>query len=84
MKMDTAELIASQIRKDTNTQAEVVRGIYSWVTRNISYDVEAFIGKDYSNIDERTTDTQEVIGHVLNSRKALCVGYSLLFKELCR
>ncbi|MCK5370823.1 MAG: hypothetical protein KAQ62_19805 [Cyclobacteriaceae bacterium] len=51
-----------------------VRAFYVWLARNIEYDLFAYI-------HDRKED--QSVSNVLRSGKALCTGYSLLFKYFC-
>lgn len=55
---------------------EKTRAIFVWITHNIRYDVEAVAwgGK---------RPDQKEVQRTLKSRKAVCEGYSVLFKAMC-
>ncbi len=55
-----------------------VAAIYNWITSNIQYD-HSFRHR----IEGDTTLTQEP-DYVIESKKAVCIGYSKLVKEICR
>ena len=55
--------------------AQKVRSFYSWLIKNIGYDHKALKLK-HSRINKNHLD-------VLNRKKAVCFGYSQLFKALC-
>lgn len=73
--------LAKNITKGFKTDLEKIRALYIWVAENISYDFELleseklqtdfYISEDY------------VIDKTLERKKAICSGYSLLFKKLC-
>ncbi len=52
-----------------------VRSIFTWITKNIKYDYAA-----YKNGNLRLNKSNE---DVLKRQKAVCYGYSTLFKALC-
>ena len=53
---------------------EQAHQIYTWITKNIAYDVKAFL-KGNSKIKS----AQDII----KKKKGICVDYSLLFNEMC-
>lgn len=68
------EKLAAYLVKPAANDVEKVRSFYVWIAENISYDVQAFLKgvlKQYSPEE------------VLQKRKAVCQGYSGLFKALC-
>lgn len=69
------ERLADYFLEVAETDAEKARAIYRWITDRIRFDVETFF----------KGDLQAVTGQeVLHSRKAVCSGYTVLFKELAR
>ena len=68
------------IKRITSSKHEVVERIFEWITRNITYDIEAFSNKRQSTTNG---DINDLVVRVVNSRKALCFGYSHLFQMLC-
>ncbi|MCB0281998.1 MAG: hypothetical protein KDF60_05405 [Calditrichaeota bacterium] len=66
-------LIDYLIRPAKNNR-EKVRAIFRWISRNIEYDVDAFL-----NRKKITDDPIEV----LKRGKAVCGGYAHLFKYMC-
>jgi len=64
----SAEIVGPLI-SGLQTEHERVRVIYRWITDNITY--------SYSN---RTIDPNKV----LKKRKAVCIGYAVLFKEMLK
>jgi len=61
---------------DKKTDHEKIRAFYVWIAYNINYDTRLFFSQDPN------PDTQEP-GKIMQSRKAVCQGYSELFRELC-
>ena len=51
------------------------RSVYAWITSHIRYDEAAFSGERYSS-------EVEYASRSLHSKKAVCTGFSLLFKHL--
>ena len=88
----SAEAIANQINKDFNSDIEKVRAIYTWLTSNISYDVQALYNGN-SRINFTYTDQEDlrrklaaVNEHTVNStlqvKRAVCEGYAQTFKKI--
>lgn len=61
------ELVAP-LTKDLHTDHEKFRVLFRWITDNISY-----------NYGNRSNDADKAI----KKRKAVCIGYSTLLKEMC-
>lgn len=59
-------------------KAELIRAFYFWISNNISYDVANMY--QYVPVENPAT----LIVQTLESRVAVCQGYSALFGELCR
>jgi transglutaminase/protease-like cytokinesis protein 3 len=73
--------LASQITKNIESDSLKVRAIYDWMTDNIAYDVPLFRKIGRKSVEEfvELQQTEEVLA----SKKAVCMGYSILFKDLC-
>lgn len=71
----STEALAKHLNQNANTDLEKVRAYYVWITHNIDYDTKVF----FSNSPNPKTKAIDA----LKSRKAVCQGYSELFKELC-
>ena len=80
--MDVLKSLVETFKQQKLNKTDVVERIFDWITKNISYDVEAFNDKTPNRFD--LADTNDLIPDVLESRKALCVGYSILFEVICR
>ncbi|MBL7816783.1 MAG: hypothetical protein JNL70_17310 [Saprospiraceae bacterium] len=65
-------------QNESNDSMKVVR-IYDWVTKNIVYDHRF----RYSREEGDTTLWQEPY-HVVEKKKAVCIGYAKLIKALCQ
>ena len=74
LSTDLPQLIDYLSETSTN-DLEKVRSFYSWIIHNIKYDNKAYKGGN-KRINHSNQD-------VLNRRKAVCYGYSDLFKEMC-
>ena len=59
----------------SNSEPERAWAIYSWISRNIQYDEEA-----YKNGERRINKN---LADILERKQAVCFGYSLLFKAMC-
>lgn len=67
--------LAKYLTKDAKTQKEKVEAIYGWITGNIKYDKKQLESP-------KLLKNQDAI-KVLKSKKAVCYGYSVLFKVMC-
>lgn len=67
--------LASILSHYAKTEAEKARIIYSWIAHNISYDVQAYLSKDYRDSSPQA---------VLITRKGVCSGYANLYMALAR
>jgi transglutaminase/protease-like cytokinesis protein 3 len=85
--------LAESINKDFSTDKEKARAIYRWVAQNVKYDVSAYYSKQkvisysYSTLEEKERKERELekdlANQTLKKKKAVCEGYSTLFKILC-
>ena len=66
--------LAEYLIKPVKTNREKIEVFYYWIAENIAYDTQSYSSNNFSKTDAQTT---------LNSRKAVCQGYSELFKALC-
>src|SRR5690606_29018078 len=73
--------LAKELTKNSTTELEKVRAIFIWITDNIEYDFELYKSPELQ--DEIYTSEANIIEHTLKSKKAICSGYSFLFKSLC-
>lgn len=67
------ELIADALTKPFTSDIDKARALFAWIATNIEYNYTAF-----KNGIELTQNVNEV----LNSGKAMCFGFSLLFQDL--
>jgi Uncharacterized protein involved in cytokinesis, contains TGc (transglutaminase/protease-like) domain len=58
----------------SKTKLEQAQEIYDWITRHISYDVEAYLHGDYSYKSPES---------IFARKKGICKDYSALFDEMC-
>lgn len=73
--------LAKNITTGFKTDIEKIRALYIWVTENISYDFELLENEELQT--EFYISEENVIDKTLERKKAICSGYSLLFKKLC-
>jgi hypothetical protein len=71
--MQSLTQVANYLKSISSTDKEIARSIYTWICENIRYDDKAF--------NERTTSTLEPT-QILKEKKAVCIGYAILYKEL--
>jgi len=88
-KYNKPEKLAIQITKDFKTDLEKTRAVYTWITNNVAYDY-AESGKfnfTYSSKEQQRKRelifNRKLSKRVISKRKAVCEGYSVLFKKLC-
>lgn len=66
--------LSAYLIKPAKTEIEKVRVLFTWIATHIKYDDKAYNSGEYPDY------TAE---YVLSNRKAICEGYSNLFKALC-
>eukprot|EP01093_Parvamoeba_rugata_P003043 TRINITY_DN13931_c0_g1_i1.p1 TRINITY_DN13931_c0_g1~~TRINITY_DN13931_c0_g1_i1.p1 ORF type:complete len:129 (-),score=18.13 TRINITY_DN13931_c0_g1_i1:274-660(-) len=83
-----------RVNNSFETDTEKVRAFYTWIALNVAYDLNkyyairppvlklVFNSKD-ANISIDNYRRKKKAEHVFKDRKALCLGYSALFTELC-
>ena len=83
------------INKDFSLQDEKARAVYRWITTNISYDVnfsELMNSKSVNAFSYKTEKEKEIkekkfkldlVTNAMNTKKAICHGYSALVENLC-
>lgn len=87
------EDVSVLINNDFKIQSEKARAVYSWITFNIAFDVETAFSMNqvsmafsYKTEQEREIKEKkfksEVIAKALQSGKAICHGYSMIFERL--
>lgn len=67
--------LSNQLTKGYDTDEQKVKAIYSWLTNNIKYDVDQWLGFNTQHSSAR---------HILLTRKGSAPDFSFLFNELCR
>ncbi|MCY7357139.1 MAG: Kyphoscoliosis peptidase [Rudanella sp.] len=67
--------LANYLTAPARSELAKARSVYAWITSHVRYDLNAFgNGTYYSEVD--------YANRTLRSRRAVCTGYSLLFKHL--
>ncbi|MCC6818333.1 MAG: hypothetical protein IT245_05545 [Bacteroidia bacterium] len=67
--------LVAKLTKNIQNDSLKVEAIYCWITSNIRYNVKALM--DYDLFVGNSNQT-------LRKRKTTCLGYALLFKDLCQ
>ncbi|NOQ27226.1 MAG: hypothetical protein GQ564_17840 [Bacteroidales bacterium] len=85
--------LAKQINRDFTLSEEKARAIYTWIALNVEYDIELLKSKpkktsfSYRTQEEKLEKERKIIEDVANKtirkKKAICHGYSTLYKYLC-
>jgi transglutaminase/protease-like cytokinesis protein 3 len=86
--------LADDLAAPFSNDEEKVRAFFMWITANISYDCAAyhngtvsvrFSGRNEQELAEKQEQWYfDYATRALKSRKAICEGYTMLFRELCR
>jgi hypothetical protein len=71
----SVETLAAYLNEKTSTDLEKVRAYYVWLTHNVVYDTKTF----FSGNPNPKTSAEDALKY----KKAVCQGYSELFKSLC-
>ena len=82
--------LATALTANLHTDVEKIRAIYKWITENIEYDVVEYHQnvkvRDKYSIKRRRRylkrNSKNISKKTLRKGKAICYGYSYLFKEL--
>lgn len=88
-KFDSPEQLSKFITRDFISEEDKVRGIYSWIIQNVSYDPEEYKRfnynfKDYRERNDKEEKTREkIIERTIKKGVAVCEGYAMLFEKLC-
>ncbi|MCL6296556.1 transglutaminase domain-containing protein [Jejuia spongiicola] len=86
--------LSDKVNTDFETDKEKVRAYYTWIVNNISYDINESSNITPTNIivynsnhEYNSIKRQQNLKNIkktLESRKAICKGFCLLFVELCK
>lgn len=71
--MQSLTQVANYLKSISSTDKEIARSIYTWICENIRYDDKSF--------NEGTSSAMEPM-QILKGKKAVCIGYAILYKEL--
>jgi hypothetical protein len=71
--MQSITQVANYLKSISSTDKEIARSIYTWICENIRYDDKAF--------NEGTPSAMEPT-EILKGKKAVCIGYAILYAEL--
>ncbi|WP_298895557.1 transglutaminase domain-containing protein [uncultured Psychroserpens sp.] len=88
------EVLLLRVSNDFNTDEEKVRAYYTWISHNISYDLNRYYSfsppemqitfdSERLNKSIQRQKNEKLIQKTLTSKKAICLGFSTLFNELC-
>ena len=91
-KFKDINTLSIRIKNDFDSDIDRVRAIYTWIANTIDYDLKAiykpqvtvyrFRNEDEYNQKKRVYNLTRIKTTLL-TKKATCIDYSLLFKELC-
>src|SRR5688572_15769408 len=76
VKAASVETLHRELTKNLTTDQDKVRSFFFWIAQNINYDVS-----EWTNPSGDFSKQQPA--NVLKNMKAVCHGYSQLFKVLC-
>lgn len=88
-QFSSPEKLADQIANDFKTDIERARAAYTWIAYFITYDIEesSFPSYSYSTEEERSWRelqySKKLSKRVISRRRAVCQGYSYLFRAVC-
>ncbi len=88
----SAEGLAAQIAKDFTTDSDKARAIFTWLSKNITYDLQRFYKGD-TQVNFSYTDQADFqrklaavnahsVNETLRTNKAVCEGYARTFKKV--
>ena len=73
----TLTSLSSYLTSPAKSNLAKARSVYAWITSHVRYDETTFSGQKYSS-------EADYASRALRSRKAVCTGFSLLFKHLLK
>ncbi len=74
----SSQQIADYMKANFATDADRVRGIFIWVAKNMSYDLDNMFALNFHESQE------DKALKALKNRKGICENYAALFDEICR
>lgn len=80
----SVDRLAERIRADFTTESAKARAVYTWIALAISYDLEKSLRNEPRSykLSEEEAYNNQLIKQTLLTRKAVCEGYSRLFRKL--
>jgi Transglutaminase-like superfamily len=75
---DDLTILSKKITNNLSNDSLKVAAIYFWITSNIRYD------NRFRNREEGDTTLTQEPYNVITTKKAICIGYAKLFRELCK
>lgn len=88
-RFSSASKLADRIASDFTTDLDKVRATYTWITNNVIYDPKEK-GKGTFKVSSKTDFEKrkrkayhQLSSRVISKGKAVCYGYSVLFKVVC-
>ncbi len=88
-KFSSTSKLAKRIDSDFSNDFEKTRAIYTWITNNIAYEPTEYGKYDFeystkTEFEQKEQKYEEKLStRVISKGKAVCEGYSTLFKALC-
>jgi hypothetical protein len=83
-KADNLDSLAVLLTKDFSSEKEKTRAVYFWVANNITYNIPKYAERrNAMNVILKKKDESEAAEKIIQTRKAICEGYSNLVKALC-
>jgi len=94
IQSNSVDSLSKMLCSPYKTQIEMTRSIFKWITENIEYDVIGYHTKEiYAGLFRPTISTidsvvqkdynDRIVEKVIKEKRAICDGYSRLFKTLC-
>lgn len=71
----TIKTLSAYLTAPARTDFAKVRSIYAWIMSHVKYDDRVFTGSLYSS-------ESQYAGKILQTRRAVCTGFALLFKHM--
>lgn len=88
-KFSTVTKLADRISSDFSTDFDKVRATYTWIANNVVYDPTEYGKYNFSYETKSELEKKEIkfqkklSTRVISKNKAVCEGYSILFKIIC-
>lgn len=88
--------LSQKLTSPYDTDLKKTRSIFRWITENIAYDTKEYHADSAHSIhyqiynklsdDDKDRDEEfnsQLVQYILKNKKAICEGYSILFKAMC-